>query len=44
LLVLVCLYIIFKGSGENDALEYEQAYEKVAPTFLTDYDKENPLT
>jgi len=33
-----------KDTGENAALEYEVVYENVAISFLTDYDKENPLT
>ena len=33
-----------RDTGENAALEFEVNYEKVATSFLTDYDKENPLT
>ena len=44
LFLSICFYFIFLGSGENAALENEIFYSKVALTFLTDYDNENPLT
>lgn len=44
LLCLICLYVTCRGSGENDALEFERTYELEATKWLTDYDKENPLT
>lgn len=44
LLLFICGYIIFVGTGENAALEFEIGYLNVAPSFATDYDRENPLT
>ena len=44
LVLFIFCYIICFGKGENSALEFETLYSNVAPSFLTDYDKENPLT
>ena len=43
-MLFICGYIIFVGTGENAALEFEIGYLNVAPSFATDYDRENPLT
>ena len=43
-MLIICLYIVFVGTGENAALEFETSYLSVAPSFVSDYDRENPLT
>ena len=37
-------FIFYFDSGENVAVDNEILYSEIAPSFLTDYDKENPLT
>ena len=43
--LLIFVYFIFYfDSGDNVVVENEILYSEKATSFLTDYDKENPIT